>query len=85
MFDIVKAVTECVFFFHLISNSGVMSILMLSHVLSHVTILKESERLFKKKNPNSKLKAGLLLGPLQWVLFVLFLFFLFFVSFLFLF
>lgn len=35
------------FFFHLISNSWVMSIFMLSHVLSHVTILKESERLFK--------------------------------------
>lgn len=29
------------------------------------------------KNPNSKLKAGLLLGPLQWVLFVFFVSFLF--------
>lgn len=38
------------FFFHLISNSWVMSISMFSHVLSHVTILKESERLFKKKS-----------------------------------
>lgn len=67
-------------FFHLISNNLVMSILMLSHVLSHVTTLKESERLFKKKIqiPNWRLDfywvrcSGFFLG--FFVLFVSFLF-----------
>lgn len=66
-------------FFHLISNNLVMSILMLSHVLSHVTTLKESERLFKKKKSKFQIEGWTFIGSAAvgsfWVfLFCLFLF-----------
>lgn len=75
--------SQNVLFFHLISNSWVKSILMLSHVLSHVTILKESERLLKQKIqiPNWKLDVycvrcrGFVFGFCFVLFFFLFLFF----------